>query len=218
VRDVATRLLGTRRDAAILDIGCGDGVLFPFLSQFGDVEGIEPDPAVVSEASPWRERIQIRPFDESFSPGRRYDVILMLDVLEHLDDPLRALRQVHGLLKDDGRLILTVPAFQLLWTHHDELNRHVRRYTKRGLITVAHGAGLQVLESWYAFQWLFFAKLVERARERVAGPSPPEEVPAERLNEALYRICSVEQRLTGRIMPFGSSLLAVIAKPNAVSR
>lgn len=215
VREVATRLLGARHDAAILDIGCGDGVLFPFFSQFGHIEGIEPDSGVVSEDSPWRARIQIRPFDEGFTPGRRYDLIVMLDVLEHLEDPRRALRQVHDLLKDDGRLLLTVPAFQLLWTHHDELNRHFRRYTKSDLVTVVHGSGLQVLESWYAFQWLFFAKLVERARERVLGPSPPEEVPGERLNDALYRMCAAEQRVTGRHMPFGSSLLAVIARADA---
>ncbi len=215
VRELASRLLGTRRDASILDIGCGDGVLFPFFSRFGDVEGIEPDAAVVSEDSPWRRRIQLRPFDDSFAPGRRYDLIVMLDVLEHIEDPQRALRHVHDLLADDGRLLLTVPAFQVLWTHHDELNRHFRRYTKSGLVSVVQGSGLRVLESWYAFQWLFLAKLVERVRERVAGPSPPEEVPAERLNDALYRACAVEQRVTGRHMPFGSSLLAVIARDDA---
>lgn len=215
VREVATRLLGPRRDASILDIGCGDGVLFPFFSRFGDVEGIEPDAAVVSEDSPWRQRIQLRPFDESFAPGRRYDLIVMLDVLEHIEDPRRALRQVHDLLADDGRLLLTVPAFQLLWTHHDQLNRHFRRYTKSGLLSDVQGSGLRVLESWYAFQWLFLAKLVERVRERVAGPSPPEEVPAEGLNDALYRVCAVEQRVTGRHMPFGSSLLAVMARDDA---
>lgn len=218
VREVASRLLGERQDAAILDIGCGDGVLFPFFSQFGDVEGIEPDAGVVSEASPWRQRIQIRPFDESFSPGRRFDLIVMLDVLEHLEDPRRALGHVRELLQDDGRVLVTVPAFQLLWTHHDELNHHFRRYTKPALSSVAQSAGLKVLESWYEFQWLFFAKLVERARERLAGPSPPEEVPGDRLNDALYRACRAERRLTGRIMPFGSSLLAVLARRGGEAR
>jgi SAM-dependent methyltransferase len=218
VREVASRLLRGRQDAAILDIGCGDGVLFPFFSQFGDVEGIEPDAGVVSEESPWRSRIQIRPFDEAFSPGRRFDLIVMLDVLEHLEEPGRALGLVRDLLQDDGRLLVTVPAFQLLWTHHDELNRHFRRYTKHALSSVAQNAGLQVLESWYAFQWLFFAKLVERVRERLTGPSPPEEVPGDGLNDALYRVCRAERRLTGRIMPFGSSLLAVLARRRAEAR
>jgi len=215
VCEVAGRLLGGRRDAAILDIGCGDGVLFPFFSQFGDVEGIEPDAGVVSDESPWRQHIQIRPFDDSFSPGRRFDLIVMLDVLEHLDDPRRALGHARELLNVDGRLLVTVPAFQVLWTHHDELNRHFRRYTKHALTRDADGAGLQVLESWYAFQWLFFAKLVARARERLAGPSPPEAVPADFVNDALYRVCRAERRLTGRIMPFGSSLLAVLARRGA---
>jgi SAM-dependent methyltransferase len=218
VREVASRLLGERQDAAILDIGCGDGVLFPFFSQFGDVEGIEPDAGVVSEESPWRPRIQIRPFDESFSPGRRFDLIVMLDVLEHLEEPGRGLAHACELLQDDGRLLITVPAFQLLWTHHDELNHHFRRYTKSALSSVAQSAGLQVLENWYTFQWLFFAKLVERARERLAGPSPPEEVPGDRLNDALYRLCRAERRLTGRIMPLGSSLLAVLARRGGEAR
>jgi hypothetical protein len=95
------------------------------------------------------------------------------------------------------------------------LNRHFRRYTKSGLLSVVQGSGLRVLEGWYAFQWLFLAKLVERVRERVAGPSPPEEVPAERLNGMLYRVCAVEQRLARRYMPFGSSLLAVMARADA---
>ena len=77
---------------------------------------------------------------------------------------------------------------------------------------IARGADLQVQENWYAFQWLFFAKLVERVREQMVGPSPPEEVPRERINEALYRVCRAERRLTGRFMPFGSSLMAVISR------
>jgi SAM-dependent methyltransferase len=209
-----TRLLGPRRDAAILDIGCGDAVLFPFLSRFGHVEGVEPDPAVLSADSEWRHRIAVRAFDESFVPDRRYDLILMLDVLEHFEDPGRALRHAATLLNEGGRILLTVPAFRVLWTHHDVLNRHFHRFTKRQLDAVALGAGLVVIERWYLFHWLFAAKLVARAREWMTGPAPPEEVPVDRVNEALYRICAAEQRLAGRSLPFGSSLIAVLATGN----
>jgi SAM-dependent methyltransferase len=212
VRQVAGEAIGARRGINVLDIGCGDGVLFPFLSGFGDVEGIEPDPTVVSADSPWRSRIQLRPFDASFTPGKRYGLILMLDVLEHLEKPVEALQHVRDLLDDDGRLLITVPAFTLLWTHHDDLNRHFYRFTKKTLTDIVRGAGLEVVDSWYLFQWLFFAKLVERLREKVAGPSPPEEVPAETVNNALYRLSMAERRVTGRVMPFGSSLLAVIRR------
>jgi 2-polyprenyl-3-methyl-5-hydroxy-6-metoxy-1,4-benzoquinol methylase len=210
VRSVVRQLLDRRHDAAILDIGCGDGVLFPFLSEFGQLQGIEPDPTVVSDDSPWRDRIRIQPFDESFNPGRRYDLILMLDVLEHFEDPLRTLKHVARLLGDGGRVLVTVPAFKLLWTHHDDLNRHFHRFTKRQLSNVVGAAGLEVMESWYLFHWLFAAKLVQRAKERITGPPPPEEVPADRINEALYRLCTAEQRVAGRHVPFGSSVIAVI--------
>lgn len=209
VRREVARLLGTRRDARVLDIGCGDGVLFPFLSEFGHVEGIEPDPQVVSPDSPWRDLIQIRRFDDSFAPGRQYDLILMLDVLEHLEDAPGAVHLAARLLQEGGHLLITVPAFHLLWTHHDRLNHHVTRFTKRRLAAAVRGGGMEILSSWYLFQWLFFAKLIERARERVTGPPGPAEVPPEPVNVALYRCCRAEQRLAGRVVPFGSSLIAV---------
>jgi SAM-dependent methyltransferase len=212
VRREVERLLGSRRDAAILDVGCGDGVLFEFLSRFGDVRGIEPDPLVVSPQSAWRHRIERRGFDESFAPGRLFDLILMLDVLEHFEHPLRALSHAASLLTPDGRLLITVPAFRLLWTHHDDLNHHVNRFTKGELRALVRRAGLNVHESWYRFHWLFVAKVVERWRERLFGPSPPEQVPGDRINGALYRICTLEQRLAGRRMPFGSSVVAVIGR------
>jgi len=215
VRREVSRLLGTRRNARVLDIGCGDGVLFPFLSGFGEVEGIEPDPQVISPVCPWRDRIQVRPFDESFGAARPYALILMLDVLEHLEDAPGALRHAAGLLEDGGHLLVTVPAFRALWTHHDELNHHLTRFTKRELASAVRDAGLDILTSWYLFQWLFFAKLAQRLREAFTGPPPPEEVPASFLNSALYRMCRAEQAVAGRVMPFGSALIAVIGRRHA---
>ncbi|MEO5821590.1 MAG: class I SAM-dependent methyltransferase [Vicinamibacteraceae bacterium] len=211
VRRRVETLLGGRRDAHVLDIGCGDGVLFPFLSRFGTVEGIEPDPLVVTADGPWRQVIHQRFFDATFAPATRYDLILMLDVLEHLDAPEAALRHASTLLSPGGRILITVPAFMALWTHHDDVNRHVTRFTKSTLAPVAAAAGLAILSSEYLFQWLFAAKLVERLKESLRGPSPLPTIPAAAANEALYRVSVVEARTGGTWLPFGSSLLALLA-------
>jgi len=218
VRREVTRLLGTRRDARMLDVGCGDGVLFPFLSGFGEVEGVEPDRDVITPGGPWSDRIEVRPFDQSFGTGRRYTLILMLDVLEHLEDAPGALRHAAALLDDGGHVLVTVPAFRTLWTHHDTLNHHVTRFTKRRLAAAVHAAGMDVQMNRYLFQWLFFAKLAERLREAVAGPPAPEEVPPRYVNDALYYACLVEQSTASRVLPFGSSLIAVIGRRPAARR
>ena len=202
------RLREGRGPGRILDVGCGDGLFFDRLAELGEVEGLEPDASLLTPGSPHRGRITVAPFDERFQPGRRYALVLMLDVLEHLPDAEGALRHARSLLEPGGRLVVTVPAFQWLWTHHDDLNRHYVRYTESTLRDVAGRAGLRVEESRYFFHWTVPGKLAVRAKERVLGPGGPERVPAAPVNRALYLLSRAEQALR---LPFGSSLLAVLA-------
>ena len=125
----------------ILDVGCGDGLLFDHLAPFGEVEGVEPSVASVSEHGPHRSQIHVCPFDENFQPGKQFGLILMLDVLEHLTDPAAALARALALLTPEGMLLVTVPAFNAAWTNHDLVNEHVTRYTRRTFRTVARQAG-----------------------------------------------------------------------------
>jgi SAM-dependent methyltransferase len=199
----------------ILDVGCGDGLFFDRLIRFGEVEGIEPAGAVVSANGPHRLRIHIGPFDESFQPGRHYRLVLMLDVLEHIAEPGAALRRALELLEPDGLLVATVPAFDLIWTSHDVLNRHLRRYTKRTFRGLAEGAGFRMDREQYLFQWLFPLKLALRVAEKLvhSGPAVPG-IPPPWLNRTLYGLTRLEQKtLSALSPPFGSSLLAVARKP-----
>ena len=195
----------------ILDIGCGDGLFFPELSRFGDVEGIETSTELVSANNPYRNRIQICPFDRSFRPGKHYSLILMLDVLEHLDDAVAALRQVLELLEPKGTFVATVPAFMALWTNHDVLNHHYVRYTKRSFGQVAAQAGLRVREQRYLYHWTCPVKLAIGLRERLFHSEPkPAQVPPKFINETLFQISRIEQKIATPLpMPFGSSLLIV---------
>jgi 2-polyprenyl-3-methyl-5-hydroxy-6-metoxy-1,4-benzoquinol methylase len=198
----------------VLDVGCGDGLFFDALLRLEGValvEGVEPAPGLVSPHGPHAERIHIAPFDASFDRGRRYSLILMLDVLEHLSDPVGALRHAMTLLQPDGVFVATVPAFMSLWTRHDDLNHHYTRYTKHSFRALANAAGLRIDEARYFFQWTAAAKLVTRLFEAIipGAPAPPT-VPPRIINDSLRMLSSLEHRLTALVpVPFGSSLLVV---------
>jgi SAM-dependent methyltransferase len=195
----------------ILDVGCGDGLFFDALAEFGMVQGVESDATLVSRDNPHRGQIHIGPFDSSFQPGRSFDLILMLDVLEHLADPTAALRHAIGLLARGGTILITVPAFPALWTRHDDLNHHVTRYTAGSMAELAARAGMRVRDSRYFFHWLAPVKLAVRAAEalRRGGDALPE-IPAAPVNAAAYLLSRLERKIVGRLpVPFGSSLLTI---------
>jgi SAM-dependent methyltransferase len=202
--------------SAILDIGCGDALLFDRFARFARfVEGIEPDASLLTGTNPWREQVHVRPFDETFDAGRRYGLVLMLDVLEHLERPDVALRHALRLLEPGGRILITVPAFNALWTSHDEYNRHVTRYTRSTFAGVADAAAMHI-ETWrYLFYWTWPVKLGQRLMERLVRGTPrPAHVPPAWVNRGLLALCRAEHRLFRRLpMPFGSSLL-VIGRPS----
>lgn len=196
---------------AILDVGCGDALFFDGLREFGEPEGLESEAEIVSPAARERWRIHLGPFDESFDPPRRFGLVLMLDVLEHLDDDRAALEHVAHLLRPGGVLLLTVPAFRLLWTSHDDLNLHRTRYTRTRLVEVLGAAGFQVERARYFFHWLFPLKLLVRAKERLLGAEPElPGVPPAWINRAFYGAARLEHATWGRLpLPWGSSVLAV---------
>jgi SAM-dependent methyltransferase len=214
------RLRPSRGWGNVLDVGCGDGLFFGQLARFGEVWGVESDESLIAPDSPHRPRIHVGPFDRTFEPGRRFGLMLMLDVLEHLPDAVAALAQARQLLEPEGRLLITVPAFPLLWTRHDDLNHHYVRYRKRSLGTVAGRAGLEVLSSRYCFHWLFPVKLVVRGVERLGRKeSAPAAVPPAPLNRVLLGVSRLEEVAFRRFpLPFGSSLLAWCAPAEAPPR
>lgn len=209
-----------RSPGPILDVGCGDGLFFEKLERFGPVEGIEMDATGIRPDGPWASRIRLGAFDAGFDPGKTYALVLMLDVLEHLPDPALALRRAVELLRPEGMLLLTVPAFPILWTSHDEINHHYARYTRSSLAALVRGAGAQLLFSRYFFGWTAPVKFAVRAKELVFGATAkPPSVPPPWLNRALYQACKIEQKIFRVVpLPFGSSLLAIARRPARDSR
>lgn len=201
-----------------LDVGCGDGLLLEQLETRGaEVRGVEADSAVMSPDGPYGDRIHVGPFDETYEPDGRFTLITMLDVLEHLPDPLVALRHARRLAEPGAWWLVTVPAFRALWTQHDVLNRHYTRYTRRTLAELLTRGGLEIVRLEYFFHWLLPMKLAVRLKERVthADPTVPR-IPPAPINRALYWLSRLERATVGRLRVIGgSSLLACGRFPNA---
>jgi SAM-dependent methyltransferase len=201
-------LVGARtRDVRILDVGCGAGLFFDALEPFGHVEGVEADPIAVEQSGRWRSRIHLGELD-TYRASAPFDVILLLDVVEHVSNPHLMLQQAAKLLGRDGRMLLTTPAFNWLWTSHDSLNHHVKRYTASEMRDLLRRAGLDPIDTRYLFQSLVAPKLLLRLAEALtpSQPSVPR-VPPSALNRALETWFRVEHAVAGWL-PFGSSVLA----------
>jgi SAM-dependent methyltransferase len=201
--------------ARILDVGCGDGLFFEKLAAFGRVDGLEPDPTLVSDPR-WRPRIRVGRLDGEFRGTHDYDVLLMLDVLEHIADDGAALAAARSALRPGGALLITVPALRWLWSRHDEANAHHRRYGLRELRSRLTEAGFVVESIRYFFCWTVLPLLVRRGLSPAGGQTdgyavaiPPG--PVNRALEALSRC----EHAAGRLIswPVGSSLLAVARNP-----
>lgn len=198
-----------------LDVGCGDGLFFERLRAYADtVEGVEPDASLLSRSGRSQGTIHEVLFDTSFHPESPYDLILFLDVLEHMPDPVAAVSHAATLLRPGGIVLVTVPAFRHLWTTHDDLNRHVTRYTRGELVRLLSSA-LAVEKARYFFRWVYPAKVLQRALEAVRRPEPASpRVPPGLVNAAMLAVSRAEEVMLGRIpLPLGSSLLGVARKP-----
>lgn len=216
-----------KRRLQILDVGCGTGFMLEELKRFGEVEGLETSPearALVRERFGEGLVLHERPLPEGIPSGRTYDLVTAFDVLEHLEDPLPTVRAIHAALAPDGMFICTVPAFMLLWSRHDELNHHFRRYTAGMLREQLTAGGFDVQWSSYFNSLLFPPAAAVRIAQRLLprraegegsdlGDTPPGP-----LNAAMEQIFAAERHLLARTrLPFGLSVLAIAHKISLTS-
>jgi SAM-dependent methyltransferase len=202
--------------ARILDAGCGSGRNMVEFARHGTVTGIELSHTSVSLA---REReagevVEGSVLDMPFEADS-FDLAASLDVIEHLQDDLLALRELRRVVKPGGTLLVTVPAYQWLWSGHDEINHHHRRYTRRSLQSVGEQAGWQQVRTTYFNSLLLPAAILLRVLDRFSRKTTESSldlwVPPAPLNWLLERPLSIESAMIGRggRIPAGLSLLAV---------
>lgn len=202
-------------DARILEAGCGTGGNLALLAGHGRVDALEYDAQARAVAAA-RGIADVR---EGALPGaigfddHRYDLIALLDVLEHVEEDQASLAALRQRLASQGRLLVTVPAVPWLWSDHDVLHHHKRRYTHAGLVEVAQSAGLKVETSGYFNSLLFPLAVAQRlAHQLLRQQAPLDARPAPWLNRSLQQIFAAERHLLDRVsFPIGLSLYAVLS-------
>jgi SAM-dependent methyltransferase len=213
-------------EAVILDAGCGSGRTMVDLAGYGEVHGVELDPAA-AEVAQGRAigQVVIGRLEELPWPDGTFDLTTCLDVIEHTPDDRATLRELRRVCKPGGWMLVTVPAYQALWSTHDVANHHFRRYGRRQLREAVTQSGWRV-ERMTSFNSLLLApaaavRLAQRRRLRQANGSytPDLQLGPAWLNGVLERPLQAEARwLTrGRTLPVGLSLLAVLQNPAGAS-
>lgn len=204
--------------ARILDAGCGSGRVLDELARFGRVSGVDlSSDAVAAASARGHARVSRAPIEELPFPDSSFHLVTCLDVIEHIRDDRRALRELFRVTRPGGHLVVTVPAYQALWSAHDERNEHQRRYRRGSLRAVAASAGWQLVRDTHFNSLLLAPAAAVRLAGRVRDVRRRSELALtpQWLTPVLELPLRLEAAYLGRggSLPAGLSVAAVFAKP-----
>lgn len=195
----------------ILDVGCGTGANLEMLSEFGDSEGVDVSTDALTFCRA-RGLVNVKQGEAERLPyeAAAFDLVTGLDVVEHLDDDLAGLKEMHRVLRPEGHVLLFVPAFMFLWGVQDDISNHRRRYTMDELKTVVKKAGFTIERATYVNITFFAPILLGRMLMRATGFRPASEnnITIGFLNGVLGKIFGAESlALRYASFPFGVSII-----------
>jgi len=216
--EVLKKEIGSRNPVRILDVGCGTGANATAFDNLAPTVGLDAslDALHFCQKRGLRE-ITLSPVENLPFGGGTFDIVTALDVLEHTDDDLDALREIRRVTKTQGLLLITVPAYGFLWSEHDEALKHRRRYTAHELRNKLTEAGYDVVRTSYFISTLFFPILVLRVwqglSKKSTHPRTSIVVLPNWINASLIGLLALERKLFQHLnIPFGVSIVA-LARP-----
>lgn len=205
----------------ICELGCGTGGNLASIAGEHDVVGIECSPQALWYAqNALGDRVRYgRLPDEIDLPAGSFDVVLLTDVLEHLEDDAASAHAALQLLKVGGIVVATVPAYQWLYSPRDAKHHHFRRYGKRQFSALWKSAAAETVLLTHYNTLLFPLAAAVRMASKTMAPKRgcgDLSLPAPPINNLLLQLMGSEANLLGRVpFPFGLSLVAVIRKTRA---
>jgi SAM-dependent methyltransferase len=206
-------------NARILDVGCGAGATTASLRAFGSVLGLDIGSEVLTRAHERNLPVARSSAARLPVPPGAFDVVVALDLLEHLDDDVGAAEEIRAALAPGGFLLATVPAYPFLWSSHDIALEHRRRYARRQLLAVLERAGFELELCSYVMSAILPAamavRLAERLRPRAQRPAQSGYLPLPSLlNSLLTHLVGLDGYLVRWLnLPFGLSVLALARRP-----
>jgi len=207
----------------IFEIGCGTGEISKMLQKYGTVSGLDISETAADE---YERKCGIRPLIGDInelnleSLKNSFDLILALDVLEHVQDDIKAMERVKFLLKKDGVFFINVPAYKFIWSEHDEALQHKRRYSTYELTEKLKRAGFNIeLNSHFvcmSFPLIAFYRVWGNFFGKSAFPKTTYIKLPKKLNTIMYKMLQVETKLLTKFrLPLGSTI-TVVAKQSSV--
>jgi SAM-dependent methyltransferase len=212
LHDIIDHWIKLSPSAEVLDVGCGTGAFLASFPKYVAAIGIDTSETALELCRKKGITNVYKGSLDSFPlPGRTFDLITLLDVIEHIDDDIGALHKTRQLLKSNGHILVTVPAFQFLWSKHDEINHHKRRYTSRQLRSCLEAAGFSIQRISYFNTLLFPGALLQRLLFQQKPRTTNELIylPTPIINSIFSSVFSFERYLLRVLsLPFGLSILA----------
>ncbi len=219
-RDLLDRML-PNGSGDVFEIGVGCGKNLEFLRSKGySVEGIDMDPTAVKFSR--KKGLDVtRKKIEEYDFRKKYDLVLMMDVLEHIEDDAACVKRLARGIKNGGHLYLTVPAYRFMYGPHDLLCHHHRRYEIDDVRRLVSGAGLSIKRLSYWNGTYFLPVAVFKYFRRVlfdgdlTKTNPDLGIAPEPFNTAIIQSLRLENRAIseGIVIPFGSSVVCLAQKP-----
>lgn len=216
LRQVSSELQTTDSKLSILDIGCGTGANLEMLSQFGNAEGVDVSDDALEFCQKKGLTVQKGLAETLPYADENFDITTALDVIEHLDDDIAGLKEMHRVTKKGGYAVVFVPAFMWLWGVQDDISHHRIRYTKKQITERLEQAGFVIERATYA-NFTFFAPILGgRTIMKITGIKPESEnnITINGLNGIFGKIFSAERFwLKNLDFPFGVSIVITAKKP-----